>query len=166
MVLKTKNGFTLSELLVILFIIGILLSISIPSLMSYYRTYKYNEYVVKVESTLKWARFRAIERGVNVGICLNNQALTAVDVGRVRVITCNETAIMSVNIESSDQNFVRFEGVNLPIGFDPRGLVFSNQSNSSIESFRIRIKRIDSSNLCTEYVLREMSNFIERRECQ
>ncbi|MEM4675800.1 MAG: prepilin-type N-terminal cleavage/methylation domain-containing protein [Nitrososphaerota archaeon] len=158
--MRTK-GFTLIELLVALMIIAILAGVAIPYITRYYRAYRYNEYVLQVESTLKWARLIAMERGINTLVCLQGQNLSIVNRGQARDLNCTGQVIRSVLVDAGDQGFVNIQANNFPVGFDPRGLAFTNGGEGTIT-----VRRTDGVNTCTQYVVRNMSAYVERRACQ
>ncbi|WPM32987.1 type II secretion system protein [Hydrogenobacter sp. T-2] len=151
--MKAK-GFSIVELLVVILIFSILASVSIPHITRYYRAYKYNEQVLQVESTLKWAKLIAMERGINTIICVDNDGIKVYNGGLNRTLNCEGQLIRTILRE----NFVTIQGIGTPVGFDPRGLAIGNGT--------IRVSRNDGVNACVQYRVRDMSGYIQREACQ
>lgn len=63
-----SRGFSLLELLMVVVVALILMAIAIPNLMGYYRFYKIRGASREVTEEIERARFRAINRGVNLGV--------------------------------------------------------------------------------------------------
>lgn len=122
-----KNGFTIFELLVVIAIITILVTVSAPPLMKFYRIYKFNEYVNTVENLILLARLKALEQSVNVGVCVQDKTLTLYNMGSNRSNPCNGTPMGSLNvIEDFISISTSFGLGNSGTAFDPRGLaIFS-----------------------------------------
>lgn len=112
----SNKGFSLVELLVVIGLIAILASAAIPPITKYYRTYKYVEYATSMENIVKWARMTAIERTINVGLCINENTLQIINMGTNRTGICSGTVINSLNITDS---FVSLSGSGA--AFDPKG---------------------------------------------
>ncbi len=151
--MRSKRGLTLLEVLIVILIISILASIAIPAFGRYYRVYKYNEYVLQVESTLKWARLIAMERGINVGICVQNNTLTLHNMGTRRSGICFGDVIRRIEIRD---NFVSLSASGGGSAFDPRGF--------AIFSSTIRIVRNDTQE-CACYTLQPLRGFVRRGVC-
>lgn len=124
MVEKLNNkGFSLVELMVVIALITILSAVAIPQINKFYRTYKYIEYTSSMENLVRWAKMTAMERSINVGLCIDttNKVLRMVNMGT------NRTGICS----GADLNILRIEHDYISIGgsgaaFDPRGFAIFN----------------------------------------
>lgn len=146
-------GVSLVEILVVLALFVILAGIAIPQITKYYRTYKFNRYVSEVESTIKWARLVAMERGVEVHLSLEGA-------GSELRIYARDSVMRAVSINLSDQAFVIFEGSGFPVGFDARGLVmFTGQASATL-----KVKRTDT-NACVKFEFIRMSGYINKGPC-
>ncbi|MEM4368313.1 MAG: GspH/FimT family pseudopilin [Candidatus Anstonellales archaeon] len=152
------KGFTLIELLIAIGILTILISVAVPQIMKYYRIYKYNEYVSQVEYTLKWAKVEAMARGVNLGICVENNSITVYDIGSNRSGYCSGKELRRVRVESRD-SFVQITGTS-GIGFDPRGLAIMG-GNVQVS---IQVKDT-STGRCTKFVIQTLRGYIRRESC-
>lgn len=152
--MKTVRGFTLIELLVAVAVLAILLSIAAPNFFRYYRTYKYNEYVMQVESTIKWARMTAMERNINVAICVQGNSLVVYDNGVSRQFQCSGNVLRRVNIS---ENFIQVSATAGGGSFDPRGL--------GVQSSTITVRRTDM-NACQGYTIQSLRGAIIREACQ
>lgn len=146
------KGFTLIELLIVIGILTILISVAVPQIMKYYRIYKYNEYVSQVEYTLKWAKVEAMARGVNLGICVENNSITVYDIGSNRSGYCTGTPLRRV--ESKD-SFVQITGTS-GMGFDPRGL--------AIMGGNVQVKNTNTGR-CTKFIIQTLRGYIRREAC-
>ncbi|MBS1840292.1 MAG: GspH/FimT family pseudopilin [Acidobacteria bacterium] len=69
---RFSRGFSLTELLVSIAVLGILLVISVPTLMRAYRSYQLNDAATKFSGTLKTTRFSAIRKNSPVS-CIVQQ---------------------------------------------------------------------------------------------
>jgi prepilin-type N-terminal cleavage/methylation domain-containing protein len=77
-----SHGFSLIELLVVVVIALILMAISLPTLMGYFRFAKIRGATKEVTEEIERARYRAINRNVNVGV-----VFVVLDQTRYRVVT-------------------------------------------------------------------------------
>ena len=146
-----QRGLTLIELLIVLALVGVLSAIAIPNIMEYYKNYKYQQYVLEVERTLGWARMVAMERSINVGICVQNNQLTIHNMGTRRSGICNGEVIKGVVIE---ENYIQLSASGGGTAFDPRGFAIFT---STI--------RIIKDNQCTCYTTQPLRGLIRRGTC-
>jgi type IV fimbrial biogenesis protein FimT len=75
--LSNRKGFSMVEIIVVLTIAGILLAIGVPGYLSLIQNNKVVSATNKLAASLNLARIEAIKRGLHVGICPANSALTA-----------------------------------------------------------------------------------------
>ncbi|MEJ5339482.1 MAG: prepilin-type N-terminal cleavage/methylation domain-containing protein [Aquificaceae bacterium] len=148
-----RRGLSLVELFIAITIVAILAGVAIPLVGEYYRAYKYNEYVLQVESTIKWARLIAMERGINVGICVQSNMLTLHDMGTRRSGICNGDGMRKVEIMD---NFVQLNATGGGSAFDPRGF--------AIFSSTVFVRRTDTER-CECYTLQPLRGLIRRGTC-
>ena len=66
--MKRRNGFTLVEMLVALAVLGALLALSVPGLLTMTRKLRVEMAAHELMSLLRQARLRAIREGTNVGL--------------------------------------------------------------------------------------------------
>lgn len=70
-------GFTLVELMVVVFIIAAIAVFGVPSFGNYIANRKVNAAATQIASSLQMARSQAVTLGRNVGICGTNQTATS-----------------------------------------------------------------------------------------
>lgn len=118
MKLKNQKGFSLVEVMIVIALFAIIAAIAVPSFNRYYRIYKYNQYTASMENLVKWARMTAMERSVNVGLCVDstNKTLRIINMGTNRSGICTGTTLQNLQI---DDAFVTLAGSGA--SFDPRG---------------------------------------------
>jgi prepilin-type N-terminal cleavage/methylation domain-containing protein len=63
---RYERGFSLAELLVSLIILGVLVAISVPTLMRAYRSYQLNDAATRLSGELKTTRFNAIRKNTPI----------------------------------------------------------------------------------------------------
>lgn len=117
---KIDKGFSLLEICIVIAMIAIVVAIAAPSLSAYYRIYKFKEYAYSIESLVKASKLTAMERSVNVGVCVDSAAKTISIVNmkdsRSKSQICSDTVLNTLRIEDS---FVSLSGS--AVAFDPRG---------------------------------------------
>ncbi len=123
MIKYLKNrGFSFVELMVVIALISILSAIAVPQINKMYRTYKYIEYTSSMENLVRWAKITAMERSINVGLCVaNNKTLRIVNMETRRSNICNGQDLNRLNINDA---FVSLSGSGA--AFDPRGFDIFN----------------------------------------
>jgi prepilin-type N-terminal cleavage/methylation domain-containing protein len=116
-----SNGVTLLELILVIAILSIVLSIAIPYVFKYKSIYTFQEYKADLETTVKWAKMKAMENSTNTAVC-SNQILNSIKVynkGTNRDYPCdgNGALIYTINL---DKNIAVVKDGGF--SFDPRGL--------------------------------------------
>lgn len=151
-------GLSLVEFLVIIAILVIIITIAMPNVTRYYKTYKFNQYVLEIENTLKWARMIAMERSINVSVEVEGSAVKFYSTGENLDPQISRVMLRSISISPYDQNFIKFEATGFPIIFDPRGLTQGE------EGATLFIRRTDT-NVCVKFELKKMSGYIIKTVC-
>ena len=76
--MRKERAYTLLEILIIVALLLIFLSIGIPMVIKMYRTYKFKNYAIQLQSLANLARVKAIEKGDYIWICLEKAGFTDV----------------------------------------------------------------------------------------
>ncbi len=117
-----NKGFSFVELMVVIALISILSAIAVPQINKMYKTYKYIEYTSSMENLVRWAKITAMERSINVGLCIaDNKTLRIVNMGTNRSNICTGSDLITLNIRD---DFVFLHGSGA--AFDPRGFDIFN----------------------------------------
>ena len=66
--MKSRQGFTLFEMLVVLIILGFLLLLTVPNLMEVYRQKELQNSAVLLHNDLRWAQARAGSQQENIQV--------------------------------------------------------------------------------------------------
>ena len=124
----TSRGFTLVEMLIVLLIATLILAIAINNFPKQRRIYTYQQYISELETAVRMAKLKAVERSVNVSVCpdLNNNSIVVYDNGLDRSALCNSNS----NSNNSARNIIYTINIDNSVAtlggsgfsFDPRGL--------------------------------------------
>ena len=74
--MKRQNGFTITELLIVMVIVAILLSIGVPSYRYITNSYRMSAEVNGLLGDLMFARAEALKEGQNVTVCVSTDGAT------------------------------------------------------------------------------------------
>ncbi len=114
-----KKALTLIEAVIVISIIAVLLNIAVLFGPRFMRTYQYKEDVFQTEMAIKNAKLKAVERSINVSVCVNGKTLTVVNRQRDRsTCSCDGNVLYTVNLSK----YSNFGGNDCRFMFDPRGL--------------------------------------------
>lgn len=128
-----KKGYSIIEFLMVMVIIAILSTISIPYLSKYFRFYKYENYASQLELIVRQAKMLAMTKSINVGICVkDDRTVELINKGTERGGgICNGNQIKSLEIKTEDSSYINFAGSGFSL--DPRGFAILN-GNVCIEN--------------------------------
>jgi prepilin-type N-terminal cleavage/methylation domain-containing protein len=115
----TSRAFTLVEMLIVLLIATLILAIAINNFPKQRNIYTYQQYISELETAVRMAKLKAVERSVNISVCPVNNSIVVYDKGSDRSSPCdgNGKIIYTINIDNS---IATEKGSGF--SFDPRGL--------------------------------------------
>jgi len=120
-----KRGFTLLEFMVILAIIVILASFSVPAISRYLKFYKYEKYASQLELLVRQGKFLSMTKSINVGVCIKSDTeVQLIGMGTERSGICTGSLIRTLKINSPESSYLKFQGSGF--SFDPRGFAIYN----------------------------------------
>lgn len=132
-----QKGFSLFEIILVLAIGGVMATIAVPSLMKYYKDYKFNDYAAQMEYLIKYGKIYAMEYSTNIGICATSspKGLTIFNIGPDRgASTCPNTNIFCkdnahvapciINRITISEDYISINSSNSGsvVKIDPRGI--------------------------------------------
>jgi len=137
------DGFTLLELILVVSILGILASISVPAFSNFLRQFRLRSYTNKVHSALNNARFRSISENRVVRVNIQMGESTQYGDDRITFEICTEESTQSEDCPGQD--YVQAPGISALPPSDPI-IIYSACNNNSDpygtstgeESFRYR----------------------------
>ncbi len=122
---RNHKGISLMEVCVVIAVMAVIIAIGFPSFSAYYRTYKFHEYAYAVESLIKSSKLVAMEKSINVGVCVDIAAktLSIVNMEANRSNICSGPILNTLRV---DDAFVSLSASGTMEGtkglsFDPRG---------------------------------------------
>lgn len=133
--MRKNSGYTLTEMMVIIAVIGILASLAIPNFINWLPNYRLRSGAEDIQSTLQLARLTAIKENETVTVAFN---------------TANDTYQASVGGQSFrsgqmpagiDINSAVFGGGS-SVQFDSRGFVIGSAGSAQVRNNRGRLKTI------------------------
>jgi prepilin-type N-terminal cleavage/methylation domain-containing protein len=115
----TSRAFTLIEMLIVILIATLILAVAINNFPKQRKIYTYQQYISELETAVRMAKLKAVEKSVNVSVCPVKNSIVVYDKGSVRSYPCNGNGniIYTIDIDNSIAT-VRGGGFS----FDPRGL--------------------------------------------
>jgi Tfp pilus assembly protein FimT len=115
----TSRAFSLIETLIVILIAILILAVAINNFPEQQKIYTYQQYISELETVVRMAKLKAVERSVNVSVCPVNNSIVVYDKGSVRTNPCdgNGNIIYTINIDNLIAT-VKGSGFS----FDPRGL--------------------------------------------
>jgi Tfp pilus assembly protein FimT len=116
---STLKAFTLVEMLIVILMATLILAVAINSFPKQRKIYTYQQYISELETTVRMAKLKAVEKSVNISVCPVNNSIVVYNKGSDRSYPCdgNGNIIYTINIDSSIAT-VKGSGFS----FDPRGL--------------------------------------------
>lgn len=132
-ILSKRIGYSIMEFLMVMAIIAILATISIPHLSKYFRFYKYENYASQLELLVRQAKMLAMTKSINVGVCVeDDRTVKLIDKGTERGGgVCNGEQIKVLEIKPTESSYINFAGSGFSL--DPRGFAILN-GNVCIEN--------------------------------
>jgi type IV fimbrial biogenesis protein FimT len=115
----TSRAFSLIEMLIVILIATLILAVAINNFPGQQKIYTYQQYISELETAVRMAKLKAVERSVNVSVCPVNNSIVIYNKGSDRANPCdgNGNIIYTINID----NFIAtVKGSGF--SFDPRGL--------------------------------------------
>ena len=120
--MKKEKAFTLVELLIVIGILLILSGVGFYYFSSIYKKEELKKHASILEYFIKEARMYAIQKSVNVGLCVpDNQTVQMINMGTQRGDPCSGNIVRKFSVKPP---FIIKESVALNkngLAFDPRG---------------------------------------------
>jgi prepilin-type N-terminal cleavage/methylation domain-containing protein len=145
-----QKGFSLVEIILVLAMAAIMMSIALPSLMKYYKSYKFEDYASQIDYLVKYGKIYAMEHSTNIGVCVDNsfKKLTIYNIGPDRNVgicqntntLCKENnhtapcVIGKLVIDEKDKDDIILIGSNSGnvARIDPRGILIPSPIGGNI----------------------------------
>ncbi len=143
--MKTKAGFSVVELLVVLAIIATLAMITIPGFLAYIPDYRLNAAAQELLGDIQMAKLRAVKKGVVVSVGINaatdtytifvddgvgaNYGNGAIDAGEQTIKTGTMPTGVDITGTTFTANAVQFNGRGLPYTWNIGQINMQNRKN-------------------------------------
>ena len=103
--MKSRQGFTLFEMLVVLIILGFLLLLTVPNLMEVYRQKELQNSAVLLHNDLRWAQARAGSQQENIQVKFQKQGYQIINLDVPKSEIRNVTLPKQIKIKQGSSIF-------------------------------------------------------------